>query len=418
MTKKKLWIAIGVVAGLALVTWLSLSGNGSRKGTGVEIEKTGRRTVVSRVKASGTINPLKKVEIQSKVIGEIVDLPVREGDAVRSGQVLIEIEKKLYQSTRDQAQAALDQATVNLEQAKAELANAELSLRRAEKLRAEGVVSEESVDTAKLRRETAAIAVRAHAELIRQYRFGYQKAIEDLERTTIRAPMDGVVTKLNVERGETAVTGTMNFAGSVLMVVGDLSELLAEVEVAESEVVNLAASQAAVVKVDALPDTPLPGKVVEIGSSGDKQGDVVRFRVKVLLDKPDLRVKPGMTAKVEITTARAENVLALPQQALQTRWLDAKSKEVDRKEGDTSQREITAVYLEKDGKAVRREVKGGIHDELWSEIKEGLSEGEEVITGPYKELRSMKDGNAVRREKKKPGASAEKTETKASVTID
>jgi HlyD family secretion protein len=144
----------------------------------------------------------------------------------------------------------------------------------------------------------------------------------------------------------------------------------------------------------------------------------VRFRVKVLLDKPDLRVKPGMTAKVEITTARAENVLALPQQALQTRWLDAKSKEVDRKEGDTSQREITAVYLEKDGKAVRREVKGGIHDELWSEIKEGLSEGEEVITGPYKELRSMKDGNAVRREKKKPGASAEKTETKASVTID
>ncbi|MCU0293604.1 MAG: efflux RND transporter periplasmic adaptor subunit, partial [Thermoanaerobaculaceae bacterium] len=191
---------------------------------------------------------------------------------------------------------------------------------------------------------------------------------------------------------------TMNFSGSVLMVIGDLSELLAEVEVAESEVVQVALGQEATVKVDALPDAPLGGRVVEIGSSGIKTGDVVKFRVKVALAAPDPRVKPGMTAKVEVRTATAPDVVAVPLQAVQSRWLDAKDKEVERKEGDTTQREVSAVYLVADGKAQRREVKTGIQDELWVEVEEGLNAGEEVVTGPYKELRKLKDGEPVRRQ--------------------
>jgi len=399
---KRVAVAAAIVAVLALVVWASLSGS-TGKGVGVDFEKVGKRLVVARVKASGTINPLRKVEVQSKVIGEIVSLPVKEGDHVRGGQVVLEIEKQLYLAARDQAKAAFDQATVGLEQMRAELATAEVNWQRIERLHGEGVTSDDALDQARLRRDTAAIAVRVQAEAIRQSHSAYQRALDDLDRTTLRSPMDGVVTKLNVEKGETAVMGTMNFAGSVLMTIGDLSEIVAEVDVAESEVVAVALGQSTLVLVDALPDTPLAGHVLEIGSSGLKQGDVVKFRVKIALDKPDPRVKPGMTAKVEITTARAENVLAVPQQVVQTRWLDAKGKEVTRREGDSSQREVTVVYLVDKDKAARRDVKTGVHDELWVEVKEGLSEGAEVVSGPYRVLRDLKHGDAVRRNKERQG---------------
>lgn len=406
---KRALVIGGVVVVLAVVLFASLSSSDG-KGKVIEPEKAGRRDVVARVKASGTINPRVKVEIQSKVIGEIVALPVKEGDTVGAGQILLEIEKEQYLAARDQANAVLGQATVNLEQARAELANEELNYKRMLDLNREGVASQDALDRARLARDSAEIAVRSQAETIRQARSALQRAQDDLQRTTIRSPMDGVVTALNVEKGETAVMGTMNFAGSVLMTVGDLSELLAEVEVAESEVVSLKVGQKATIRVDALPDTPLAGTVTEIGSSGLKQVDVVKFRVKVVLEKPDPRVKPGMTAKVEIVTAEAPGVVAVPQQAVQTRWLDGKGKEVTRREGDSSQREVTVAYLFVGNKAVRREVKTGIHDELWVEVTEGLAEGDQVITGPYRTLRALKDGEAVRVDKKAEKSAGDKAD--------
>ena len=406
---KRALVIGGVVVVLAAVLFASLSSSDG-KGKVIEPEKAGRRDVVARVKASGTINPRVKVEIQSKVIGEIVALPVKEGDTVGAGQILLEIEKEQYLAARDQANAVLGQATVNLERARAELANEELNYKRMLDLNREGVASQDSLDRARLARDSAEIAVRSQAETIRQARSALQRALDDLQRTTIRSPMDGVVTALNVEKGETAVMGTMNFAGSVLMTVGDLSELLAEVEVAESEVVSLKVGQKATIRVDALPDTPLAGTVTEIGSSGLKQVDVVKFRVKVVLEKPDPRVKPGMTAKVEIVTAEAPGVVAVPQQAVQTRWLDGKGKEVTRREGDSSQREVTVAYLFVGNKAVRREVKTGIHDELWVEVTEGLAEGDQVITGPYRTLRALKDGEAVRVDKKAEKSAGDKAD--------
>ncbi len=406
MDVRKALIALAAVAVLAVVVWGSLR-PGQGKGPAVEVSTTGTRTVVAHVKGTGEINPKTKVEIQSKVIGEIVALPVREGDAVTAGQVVVEIEKEQYLASRDQAKALLDQANVNLERARVERANAELGLRRSQQLSSEGVVSQEALERAQLVFDSAVIAERAQRETIAQARSALQRAVDDLARTTIRSPMDGHVTALNVEKGETAVMGTMNFAGSVLMTIGDLSELLAEVEVAESEVVRLALDQEATVTVDALPDTPLTGTVVEIGSSGLKKGDVVKFRVKVALASPDPRVKPGMTAKVEIRTATATDVVAVPLQAVQTRWLDARGKEVERKEGDTTQREVSAVYLFEAGKARRREVTTGIQDELWVEVKEGLAAGDAIVTGPYKELRKLKDAEAVRH-KPSPTPKAEK----------
>jgi HlyD family secretion protein len=166
-------------------------------------------------------------------------------------------------------------------------------------------------------------------------------------------------------------------------------------------VVRVALGQQATVKVDALPDQPLEGKVVEIGSSGVKRGDVVKFRVKIALASPDPKVKPGMTVKVEIRTATATDVVAVALQAVQTRWLDAAGKEVERKEGATDQREVSAVYLLEAGKARRREVKTGIQDELYVEVKEGLKAGDEIVVGPYKELRKLKDGQKAQRQVKR-----------------
>ena len=419
MTKRQRYL-VGAAAVVALggVIWASLASGTSKKGVAVEVEKAARRDVVARVKASGEINPKRKVEIQSKVIGEIVSLPVREGDPVRSGQVVVEIEKATYVAARDQARAALDQATVNLERARAELANAEVSFDRLTRLHREGIAAQDALDQARLVRDSAEIAVRSQQEAIRQARSAYQRSVEDLERTTIRAPMDGFVTALNVEQGETAVMGTMNFQGSVLMVIGDTSEMVAEVEVAESDVVPLALGQDATVHLDALVDTPLAGKVVEIGASGVKQSDVVKFKVKVGLATPDPRVKPGMTARVEITTERAAGVLAVPQQSVQTRWLDRAGKEVERREGDSDQRELSAVYLRAGAKAERREVKTGAHDELWVEVREGLAEGDEVITGPYRVLRKLKGGDPVRLTEKKKGDAAKAGESKGGGSAD
>lgn len=394
--RKFAWAAVGIVAA-GLILFLSLR-NDNGKGIPVEVSEVTPRTLVARVKASGNISPRKKVEIQSKVIGEIVALPFREGDTVKDGDVVVEIEKKLYQAACDQARAALEQARVQLERAHAELANAELEAARVERLFAEGVVSEQVRDQARLRLEQAQVAVRAQERAIEQATFAYRRAVEDLERTTIRAPMDGVVISRRAEVGETAIMGTTNFPGSVLMVIGDLSELVAEVEVPERDVVQLALEQEAVVRVDAIPDESFPGKVVEIASSGTKLGDVVKFKVKVALSQPDPRLKPEMTAKVEITTRRAENVLAVPLQAVQTRSLDDRGKEVF---GKATGREVEVVYLFEKGQAARREVKTGVQDELYVEIREGLKAGDKVITGPYKSLRTLKDGDAVREEKAK-----------------
>lgn len=394
---RKVLIAGGVVIVVGAVLWASLS-RSEGKGLSVEVEEAQMRELTSLVKATGEVNPRRKVEIQSKVIGEIVALPVVEGQEVRAGQVVLEIERELYVAARDQARATLEQARVNLERTRADYANARLNLERARSLHADKVLSDEALERAELAFETAEIAVRGQQEVIRQAESAYRRAGEDLERTTIRAPMDGVVTALNVEKGETAIMGTMNFPGSVLMVIGDLSELLVEVDVAESEVVTINLGQEATVVVDAIPDIAMTGRVVEIGSSGLRQGDVVRFRVKIAIQEPDPRIRPGMTARVEIRTARVERAVTVPQQAVQGRWLDGEGKEVARRAGDESQREVTAVYLLREGRVERREVKTGIHDELRVEVVDGLAAGDHVIVGPFRVLRDLKDGDRVRRQ--------------------
>ena len=404
---KKALIAIGVLIVLGLIVWASLRDSGPR-GTEVEVQAAEIRTVSSRVKATGEITPEKKVQISAKVVGEIINLPVVEGQEVRSGQLLLEIERDLYEAARNQARAALRQAEVSVRRQEVQLADAERNMRRTKELIADGLVSQEALDAAQLQLDTAAVEIEAQQHSVEQYRSALQRTQDDLARTTIRSPMDGVIIQLNAEQGETVVPGSTNLPGSVIMTVADMSVLLAEVEVSEIDVVDVELGQEAEVKVDALGTDPQKGRVVEIATSGRKdpaQG-TIRFAVKVAIDVPDQSLRPAMTAKVDILAATSEDAVTVPVQAVVKRRLDEDGEEV-RGSDAKSYDEVDVVYLIEDDKAAVQTVVLGVSDVLYVEITEGLAIGDEVLIGPYRTLKNLKHGDAVRAEEKTSDDEAE-----------
>jgi len=414
---KKTLIVIGVLVVLALVIWASLRDSGPR-GTEVEVQAVELRTVSSRVKATGEITPETRVDISAKVVGEIINLPVVEGQDVRSGQLLLEIESDLYESARNQARAAVRQAEVSVRRQEVQLADARRNMRRTKELIADGLVSQEALDTAQLALDTAMVEVEAQQHSVEQYRSGLQRAEDDLARTTIRSPMDGTVIQLNAEQGETVVPGSTNLPGSVIMTVADMSVLLAEVEVSEVDVVNAALGQEAEVKVDALGTEPQKGHVVEIATSGrrDPTQGTIRFRVKVALDDPDPSLRPAMTAKVDILTATSNDAMTAPIQAVVKRTLDDQGEEV---KGTAAKgiEESEVVYVIADGEAAARAVETGISDELYVEIIAGLTDGQEVVIGPYRTLKNLHAGDAVKIEEKKDDDESAEEEESGSVEV-
>ena len=416
---KKPLIAAAVIAVLVLITWASIR-DGQPRGTSVDTEGAERRTVSSRVKATGEITPERKVEISAKVVGEIIALPVIEGQEVSSGQLLVEIERDLYEGARDQARAALRQAEVSRRRIEVQLVDAQRNLRRVRQLFSDQLVSQEALDQAQLAVDTVVVEAESQEHAIDQYRSALKRATDDLARTTIRSPMDGVLIQLDAEQGETVVPGSTNLPGSVIMIVADMSRLLAEVEVSEVDVVNISLGQTAEVTVDALgDDEPQIGRVVEIATSGrrDPTQGTIRFRVKVALEDPDPALRPAMTAKVDILTATSEDALTVPVQAVVKRTLDEDGEEL-RGSAAKGLDETDVVYLIADGEAVVQAVETGVSDVLHVEITNGLSAGQEVIIGPYRTLKKLKAGEAVRTEEKKGGDDDEDDSGGVEVRID
>jgi HlyD family secretion protein len=413
--KKPLTIALVVIA-IALVVWASLRDAGP-SGDEVEVRAADIRTVSSRVKATGEITPEKRVEISAKVVGEIIGLPVVEGQDVRAGELLVEIERDLYVAARDQARAALRQAEVSVRRQAVQLEDAERNLRRTRKLLADGLVSQEVLDAAQLAVDTAQVELEAQQHTVDQYRSGYQRSQDDLARTTIRSPMDGTVIQLNAEQGETVVPGSTNLPGSVIMTVGDMSVLLAEVEVSEVDVVHVELGQPAEVYVDALGTEPQMGQVVEIATSGrrDPTQGTIRFAVKIAIDDPSPDLRPAMTAKVDILTATSDEAVAVPVQAVVERTFDDEGEEVsgaDAKEYD----DVEVVYLIADGEAVARPVDSGVSDDLFVEIIDGLEAGDEVVVGPYRTLKNLASGDKVYA-KEKPDEQPTDSDSGAAVEV-
>ncbi len=396
--KRKWGILVLVIGSVILVLVLSLTGR-HQSGVKVRVEPVRKARIAQKVKATGEITPERKVDISAKVVGEIVELNVREGDFVRRGQVLARIEQEQYRAALEQAEALYQQARVNVERLEYEMRDRERTFRRMQDLHKKGLVSEEQYEQARLAYETVRSQLKAQRLQVRQYASSVRRAKDDLERTIVRAPMDGQVIALNVEVGETAIPSSTNLPGSVLMTIGDVSTMIAEVEVGEVDIVHVKVGQSAEVRVDALGDRVIRGKVVEMDTSGtkDKQTGVIRFKIKIALEDPPPELRPGMTAKVNIITAEHENVLTVPIAAVQKREGETEqhsslTTEVS-DEGSAKKKEV--VFVVKNGKAHMVEVQTGISDELNVEIVRGLKAGEAVIVGPSRILRTLKDGDTV-----------------------
>ncbi|MGZ8868703.1 MAG: efflux RND transporter periplasmic adaptor subunit [Thermoanaerobaculia bacterium] len=394
--KKRALIILGAALLLAIIVFASIRGGGT-KGDKVYVTPAGTKQLESVVTASGQIDPKVKVNISAHVIGKIERLYFNEGDNVRRGQKLVELEKPMYTAQRDRARAELANRRIEVQRAKASLSNAELAFRRAQSLQRQGIQAEELFDRANVELENARAGYASSIEGVRQAEATLRQAEEDLSRTTLVAPLDGKVVQLNAREGEVVITGTMNNPGSVIAVLADLSQILVEAEVGETEIVGIRVGQPARIKVDAVPGKEYAGHVAEIGSSAavrQSAGSGIRyFKVKVAIDDVDDSLRPGMTSQVSIVTSTQKNAVAVPIQAVVERVPGAKEENEEEEDDDTPKEKF--VFLARNGKAVMTRVETGISDATDVAIVSGVKAGDPVITGPFRTLRRLKDGAAV-----------------------
>lgn len=387
---KRILIIAGLVLVLGgIVTW-SIVGGKSEKGPRVYLEAVEVRDISRKVKATGEIDPRVKVNLSAHVIGKIEELYVEEGQTIVAGDPFLTLEKEAFTAARDRAAAELEIARSRVRQAEINVADAEIKLRRARRLVDEQIASATDLETAELNYQSQELGVEQARETVIQAKAALDKAADDLYKTTIYAPLTGRVTALNAEEGEVVVSGTMNNPGSVIGTISDLSEILAEVDVDETEVAFLELGQGAELTVDALTGQKFSGRVVEIGSSGFQRAsnpDVTYFKAKILLDSPVEALRPGMSTRVEVTTAVAEAALVVPVQAVVERPPLGGDDDVD---------EIEVVFVVSDSEAEQRPVTTGLSDITHVEVTSGLEEGETVVTGPYRSLKDLEHENSVR----------------------
>jgi len=400
-------IVIGVVAVLLVtaIVFASIRAGSHDKGAKVYAEEVARRDVAQIVKASGGLEPRVKVNISAHVIGKIDKLWVQEGDWIEKGKPFLRLEQQAFLAQRDQWAAQLRSAETAVQQAQVSLANARVKLDRAQKLSTDGIATREQLEAAQLAEASARLQVDSSRELVQQTQANLVNAQDALTKTTIYAPLTGRVIALNAKEGEVVVSGTMNNPASVIGTIADMSEILATVDVDETEIVNVKLGETALLKVDAIPLKEYHGKVVEVGSSGfnrANQPDVTFFKVKILLDDPDPNLRASMSVRAEIHTAAHADSLVAPIQAVVERQPVAGStkepagaKAAVKSGSDKKADTVKVVFVVEQGKAHQRQVATGISDETHVELTSGVKPGEQLVTGPYRTLKDLKDGDAV-----------------------
>ena len=390
---KKIIIVALVLVALGAIVIASIRTARQPKGTRVYVEAARQQALGQVVKASGEIDPRVKVNISAHVIAKIERLFVEEGDRIEKGQPFLELEKEAFVAERDRWAAQLRRAQTEVQQSQVSLADARLKLERARKLQAEGITTREQLESAELAATSAELRLQDAREAVEQAQANLVKARDDLGKTTIYAPLSGRVVQLNAEAGEVVVSGTMNNAASVIGVIADLSEILANVDVDETEIVEVRPGQRATVRVDALRNRVYHGRVVEIGSSGfskPAQPDVTFFDVEILLDDPTEDLRPGMSLRAEIETRAPASTLVVPIQSVVQREVG------DGEKGEDGEDEVSVVFVAENGKVRRQRVRTGISNETHVEILGGLKAGDKVVTGPYRSLRDLEGGEPVR----------------------
>jgi HlyD family secretion protein len=425
MTKRtRIFVATGIVLVLGGVVGFSVAKDNKSK-VAVQTEKVSRRDLVSIVSASGEVKPKRYVNIGANVSGRIVSLRVKEGDLVKKGQVLARIESTRFEAETRQSEAAVSSARADLDRAQADVEVARLAYERNKKMYADKLVSDQVMDQAVADLKMKSANAESLKKRVTQLQAQLDTNRDDLEKTTVLCPMDGMVTSLPEEEGE-VVIGAQSFSPTVIMTVADLSVMESEIMVDETDIRNLKVGQMAEVRVDALEGLKIKGEVTEIGASAIPRGSTTAtstgaagastgnqakdFKVRITLTDPPPSLRPGLNASADITTARKERVLVVPIQSVVVRELNREGKvndpgTVQAASGDNAvfvakapkgEEKDGVFVVNKEGKATFRPVKTGIVGDTDIEIVEGVSEGEEVVSGSYKTLRTIKDQSRVK----------------------
>jgi HlyD family secretion protein len=410
--KSRKKVIIFSALGVVLIALLVIVFLGSKREpiTVVQVEKVQKRTITQIVTATGKIQPEVQVKISPEVSGEIVTLPVKEGQRVKKGDLLMKIKPDVYVAQRDQTSAGVLRA-------KADLVKSELEFKRVESLYAKGLVSEsEWVQSRATFEASKANYAQAKASL--------DQAEENLRKTTVSSPMDGIVSQLNSELGE-RVLGTAQFQGTDVMTIADLSRMEGQVDVSENDVVLVSIGDTARIAVDAFPDRKVNAVVYEIANTAKSKGlgtqeEVTNFTVKIRVLDKDISLRPGMSMTADIETETKHDVLTVPIQSVTTRMPKTEQKgpqgeqppqqqtstgmTAARTRAENRPKEI--VFVVDNGVVKAVSVKRGISNDTYVEILEGTTEGMEVVSGSYKAInRELEDGTKVRVEetKKQPG---------------
>ena len=450
MKKKIAIITVIAIVLIGIVTFTVTQGQ--RNAIAVQTGHVAKQDLATVVSASGEIKPLTFVNVGANAFGKIVKLYVKEGDKVKKGQLLAQLEQ--VQSAADvaaqrasvgasqtdavAADAGVNTAVADLNRAKADAERTKLDYERASGLYKEQLISKSDFDTRKAAFEVAvAQVVQAEARIaqgkaqsasakdhITQARATLTRASDQLSKTTYVAPYDGVVTNLPVREGETVVVGIQNAPGSTLMTIADMSVITAEVKVDETDIVNVRRGQIAEVTVDAIPGKTFKGHVTDIGNNAIIRSsglattqttagsqEAKDFKVVVTLDNPPDNLRPGLSTTAKVTTASKGDVLSIPIQALTIRTpkdLEEKSKGGSKNSAQAAEppgaakkdQEIQGVFkLQKEGRSMKAKfvpVKTGITGSTDIEVLEGLNKDDQIVTGSYKVLRTLKNGASVK----------------------
>jgi len=426
MNKKKNnlpWIIVAAVFLIViLITGKKLGWFGKDLTLKVATEKVEVRDITEIITANGKLKPQIEVKISPEVPGEIIELPVKEGNKVKKGDLLVVIKPDIYQSSLSRIEATLNTQKARLAQAEAQLIEKELNYKRAKQLLEKNTIPKSEFETIEAGYKVALSEVQAARYSVKSAESSVKESAENLTKTRIFSPIDGTVSKLNVEKGE-KVVGTNQFAGTELMTVADLATMEVKVEVNENDIVKVQKSDTAIIEIDAYLKRKFKGVVTEIASSANVTGSTVdqvtNFNVKILLltssyqdllEKDSLKYPflPGMSATVEIQTDTRKGILSVPIQAVTTRGEDGtikKSAEAMEKVDNTTDSQEAApkepeqhevVFLVRNKFAWKAKVKTGIQDNTRIEILDGIKAGDEVIVAPYGLIsKTLKDSTAV-----------------------
>ncbi|HKJ92882.1 MAG TPA: efflux RND transporter periplasmic adaptor subunit [Longimicrobiales bacterium] len=416
MSKKRkivLLVLAVVVLGTIIIAAVK-SGSGSD--VAVRVEPVTRRDLVAIVRASGWVRPHRAVDVQSDIMGRVTELRVKEGDTVKRGDVLLRIDPSQYEAAVAQARAGVSAARAREAQSRANQLQADQALSRAQEMRQRDstLVSPQALEEA----ETQA---RVQAALEEAAKFGIEQAVaarrqseDQLSKTVIRAPIDGVITRLNVEEGETAVIGTMANPRSLLLTISDMNVMETVVRVDETDVPDIQLGDSAKILIDAFPKREFVGRVTEIAHSSvvppedrtaiSSQSSAVDFEVVLTLDHPPTILRPDLSATAEIVTAVRPKALSIPIIALTVREkkdLEPMPQETPEAQAaadalDLSNQDVEGVFIVHGNKATFTRVKVGITGQEQFEVLDGLAEGDTVVAGPYEAIRNLTNGKTIR----------------------